>query len=155
MLKSVVFSIVQRNRQSSIATITQDFQPASGSTPSTMIVWREVRKLCFHAEQLPVSHTSHRQMPNAASRGVRSVETGPQNSGKQLSEVINHGIQCGDPMVGCKCWRMYGERHLPACMMPTVKFSSGGVTVWSCFSWGGLAPWLLYVAMSRPVLGST
>jgi hypothetical protein len=37
-------------------------------------------------------------------------------------------------------WGMPAEQYLPAYVVPTIKFGGGGVAVWGCFSWNGIAP---------------
>jgi hypothetical protein len=36
-------------------------------------------------------------------------------------------------------WR----RYLPECVVPSMKFGGGGITVWGCFSWNRLGPPLI------------
>ncbi|KAJ8882375.1 hypothetical protein PR048_014179 [Dryococelus australis] len=85
---------------------SQEFQRASGYTPNSMTVGREVQKLVFRGQAAApkLSNTWHRRF-----------------DGKVW------------------VWRMPGE-HLSACIEPIVKFGSGLVTAWSCFSWRGFGP---------------
>ncbi len=55
--------VVKCSRETSIQIITQEFQTASGSTPTTMKARRKVRKLGFHGRE--AAHKPHITQVNA------------------------------------------------------------------------------------------
>ena len=41
-----------------------------------------------------------------------------------------------------RVWRLPNERYKVDCVVSTVKHGGGGVTVWACFTWNELGPFI-------------
>ena len=93
----VLKHVTWKNRLSSVATLTTEFQTDSGSNISTSTVHRELHEMGFHGRAAAQKPRSPCATTSVGWSGVMLTTIGLWSSGNMFSGMMNHASPSGSP----------------------------------------------------------
>ncbi|KFM60000.1 Transposable element Tc1 transposase, partial [Stegodyphus mimosarum] len=139
---------IRKNCTQPMALIREEFQQASGSIVSMNTIRKEAHLLGFHGRA-----TVHKPLITKSNRAARLVwckahRNSTVDHWKRVlwSDESRFTLYRSDGRVWV--WRLPGERLLPECIVPRVKFGGGGIMVWGVSPGMGWDPWSPFMGVN-------